>query len=117
MPFMMDIQAQRKADKGAAEVIQGLDLIVHKMLLRYERETGIRPRKIIYYRDGVGEGQFPEVIKSQFISLFCNSMIMFLLKVLHTEMLAIRKACSSLTDYDGGVYQPKITFITVQKVS
>ncbi|XP_021951101.2 protein argonaute-2 [Folsomia candida] len=96
MPFMMDIRAQRKADRGAAEVIQDLDKIVLDMLIMFRRQTkGIRPRKIIYYRDGVGEGQFPEV--------------------LHTEMLAMRKACNSLTDYDGSPYQPKITFVTVQK--
>ncbi|XP_021965582.1 protein argonaute-2 [Folsomia candida] len=96
MPFMMDIRAQRKADRGAAEVIQDLDTIVLNMLKMFENKTrGIRPRKIIYFRDGVGEGQFPEV--------------------LHTEMLAMRKACDQLRDYDEGPYQPKITFVTVQK--
>jgi len=62
MPYMMDIRAQRKAGRGAAEVIQSLDEIVLNMLREFEIKTrGIRPRKIIYMRDGVGEGQFPEV--------------------------------------------------------
>jgi len=30
-------------------------------------------------------------------------------------MMAIRRACSQFPDYDEGEYQPKITFITVQK--
>lgn len=59
---MMEIRAQRKADKGAAEVIQNFNEIVLRMLQMFERKTGgIRPRKIVYFRDGVGEGQFPEV--------------------------------------------------------
>lgn len=103
MPFMMDIKAQVKAGRGAAEVIQRLDVIVLNMLKEFERLTktgntpnGIRPRKIIYFRDGVGEGQFPEV--------------------LHTELNAIRRACAQLQDYDGEPYRPKVTFVTVQKV-
>jgi len=96
MPYMMDIRAQRKADKGAAEVIQDLEGIVGEMLLTFFRKNGnIRPRKIIYFRDGVGEGQFPEV--------------------LHTEMLAMRRACNKFLDYDGYKYEPCITFVTVQK--
>jgi len=66
---MMDIRAQAKAGRGAAEVIQDLDSIVTSMLLKFKQMTvsqatpeGLRPRKIIYYRDGVGEGQFGEVI-------------------------------------------------------
>lgn len=61
MPYMMDIRAQRKAGRGAAEVIQSLDDIVLNMLKAFYVQTRIRPRKIIYIRDGVGEGQFAEV--------------------------------------------------------
>ncbi|CAL8096803.1 unnamed protein product [Orchesella dallaii] len=92
MPFMTEVRAQRKPNAGAAEVITDLENIVRNMLLTFRRQTkGVIPQKIIYFRDGVGEGQFPEV--------------------LHVEMTAMRKACSSLKD----TYQPKITFITVQK--
>ncbi|CAL8129679.1 unnamed protein product [Orchesella dallaii] len=96
MPFMMDIKAQTKADRGAAEVIQGLESSVFKLLKCFRiRSGGMIPRKIIYYRDGVGDGQFPEL--------------------LHKELRAIRKVCESLKDYDGEPYRPKITFVTVQK--
>lgn len=49
-----------------------------------------RPAQIIIYRDGVSESQFE--------------------KVLQQELSAFKKACSSLGDYN-----PKITFIVVQK--
>jgi len=89
----MDARAQSKAQKGAAEVIQGLDVTIEKFLKTFKEKTnGISPQKIIYYRDGVGDGQFPEV--------------------LHVEMMAIRDGCSRFGGID---YQPKITFITVQK--
>ena len=65
MPYMMHIQAQRKAGKGAAEVITGLRDIVRKFMFAYRGFTGgpkgVTPQKIIYFRDGVGDGQFQEV--------------------------------------------------------
>ncbi|CAG7726410.1 unnamed protein product [Allacma fusca] len=92
MPYMMHVQAQQKAGKGAAEVIYGLDAIVKKFLLRYREQTRNQiPVKIIYFRDGVGDGQFQEVLR--------------------VEMSAIRRACLSLNE----TYEPRISFITVQK--
>lgn len=59
---MMHIQAQTKAQKGAAEVIENLDDIFVKFLKKFNQITrGAKPCRIIYYRDGVGEGQFQEV--------------------------------------------------------
>ncbi len=93
MPFMTEVRAQRKANAGAAEVIQDLEGIMEKMLKCFEKSSeGMYPRKIIYFRDGVGEGQFPEV--------------------LHVELNAIRRACTKI----GMDYEPRITFFTVQKV-
>lgn len=63
MPFRMDIQAQQKAGKGSCEVIENFDSIVKRCLVAYRNCTdGLKPRRIIYYRDGVGQGQFTEVI-------------------------------------------------------
>ncbi|ODM88159.1 Protein argonaute-2 [Orchesella cincta] len=95
MPFMMDIKAQMKAGRGAAEVIQGLGESVMKLLQGFRAKSRLIPRKIIYFRDGVGEGQFPEL--------------------LHIELRAIRNVCETLKDHDGEPYRPKITFVTVQK--
>lgn len=65
---MMHVQAQQKAGKGSAEVIQNFDVILKKCLEAYkirtrctQYPTGLKPSKIIYLRDGVGAGQFPEV--------------------------------------------------------
>lgn len=78
MPYGMHVQAQHKAGKGSAEVIQNFDVIMRKCLLVYQNSTksqqypnGLPPRKIIYYRDGVGEGQFPEVCLIFQIKFLC----------------------------------------------
>ncbi|CAE6016796.1 unnamed protein product [Arabidopsis arenosa] len=70
--------------------------LVHSGLIRehfiaFRRATGQIPSRIIFYRDGVSEGQFSQVL-------------------LH-EMTAIRKACSSLQEN----YLPRVTFVIVQK--
>lgn len=72
---MMHIQAQTKAQKGAAEVIENLDDIFVKFLKKFHTMTRCKPCRIIYYRDGVGEGQFQEVrTKAVFIYLFLNDI-------------------------------------------
>ena len=53
--------------------------------------SGLKPDKIIYFRDGVSEGQFNDVMLR--------------------EMSAIQRACKSLEDG----YEPGITFVVVQK--
>ncbi|KAA3674012.1 eukaryotic translation initiation factor 2C, partial [Paragonimus westermani] len=73
------------------EIIQDLYPMVRDLLLQFYRSTRFKPTRIIYYRDGVSEGQF--------------------LNVLNHELRAIREACVKL---ELG-YQPGITFIVVQK--
>ncbi|KAJ4827378.1 argonaute 5 [Turnera subulata] len=65
--------------------------MIRELLIEFRRATGYKPGRIIFYRDGVSEGQFHQVL-------------------LH-EIDAIRKACASL---ENG-YQPRITFVVVQK--
>ncbi|KAF8364827.1 hypothetical protein HHK36_033197 [Tetracentron sinense] len=60
-------------------------------LISFRRATGQKPQRIIFYRDGVSEGQFYQVL------LY--------------ELDAIRKACASLEPN----YQPPVTFVVVQK--
>lgn len=73
---MMHIQAQTKAQKGAAEVIEKLDDVFVKFLQKFNQITrGGKPCRIIYYRDGVGEGQFQEVrTKVVLIYLLLNNI-------------------------------------------
>jgi len=75
------------------EVIKDLELMVRQLLLEFHRfSRGTKPTRLVYFRDGVSEGQFEEVVLK--------------------ELTAIQKACKSLGD---GSYQPNITFIVAQK--
>ncbi|XP_038974733.1 protein argonaute MEL1-like isoform X2 [Phoenix dactylifera] len=65
--------------------------MIRELLVAFHRTTGQWPQSIIFYRDGVSEGQFNHVL-------------------LH-ELIAIRKACFSLDKK----YVPWITFVVVQK--
>ncbi|KAM3223197.1 hypothetical protein ACQJBY_056880 [Aegilops geniculata] len=65
--------------------------MIRELLISFKKSTGEKPQRIIFYRDGVSEGQFYQVL------LF--------------ELNAIRKACASLE----ANYQPQVTFIVVQK--
>ncbi|MQL73089.1 hypothetical protein Taro_005467 [Colocasia esculenta] len=65
--------------------------MIREHLVSFWKKTNLKPQRIIFYRDGVSEGQFNEVL-------------------LH-EMDAIRKACQSLQED----YLPPVTFVVVQK--
>ncbi|XP_038990444.1 protein argonaute MEL1-like [Phoenix dactylifera] len=65
--------------------------MIRELLLSFYRAVNRKPYRIIFYRDGVSESQFADVL-------------------LH-EMDAIRKACASLEEG----YLPPVTFIVVQK--
>ncbi|XP_015577594.1 protein argonaute 5 isoform X2 [Ricinus communis] len=65
--------------------------MIRELFVAFRRETGMKPKRIIFYRDGVSEGQFSQVL------LY--------------EMDAIRKACASLEEG----YLPPVTFVVVQK--
>lgn len=84
--------------------------IIKDLLYSFHQRIGRSPARIIYYRDGVSEGQFEAVLNS--------------------EMQAVKKACEALgwgtcaLEERGEVQQqkrlrgdppPKITFIVVQK--
>ncbi|XP_039797428.1 protein argonaute MEL1-like [Panicum virgatum] len=65
--------------------------MIRELLSSFYKRTGRKPERIIFYRDGVSEGQFSHVL-------------------LH-EMDAIRKACASMQRD----YLPPVTFVIVQK--
>jgi len=74
------------------EIIQDLSAMVKEHLVMFYKSTGgYKPHRIIMYRDGVSEGQFPHVLQH--------------------ELTAIREACIKLEPD----YKPGITFIVVQK--
>ncbi|CAG2162645.1 unnamed protein product [Oppiella nova] len=73
------------------EIINELDVLVNEILREYQRHNGELPQEIIFYRDGVSEGQF--------------------MYVMDFEIRKIKLAFQSL----GVGYNPKLTFIVVQK--
>lgn len=73
------------------EIIADLETITRKQLMTFYEKTRYKPEKIIFYRDGVSDGQFEQVRKM--------------------EIQAVRNACSSLNPQ----YKPAITFLVVQK--
>lgn len=85
------IQKQNTVAKARIEIIKDMKNIAKSLLLSFYQVNGVKPEKIIFYRDGVSEGQFSHV--QQF------------------ELAALRDACREL---ELG-YEPGITFLTVQK--
>lgn len=90
--YYASVQVQEKAQcTNEREIIKDLKKMVMDTMRAFYRNTRQKPQKIIFYRDGVSEGQFEQV--------------------LHHELTAIREACTAL-ERD---YKPRITFIIVQK--
>ncbi|KAG6678975.1 hypothetical protein I3842_14G108200 [Carya illinoinensis] len=65
--------------------------MIRELLIAFRRSTGLKPHRITFYRDGVGESQISQV--------------------LFYEIDAIRNACLSLEEG----YLPPITFVVVLK--
>nr|XP_031848271.1 protein argonaute-3 [Nomia melanderi] len=88
--FQYDVELRLQPPKE--EIILDLENIMLKQLELYHTNVGEIPDKIIFYRDGVGEGHFPQVM--------------------HREISAIKRAISKLGN---GTYKIPITFLVVQK--
>ncbi|XP_058827785.1 protein argonaute-2 [Topomyia yanbarensis] len=73
------------------EMIRDLQNIVTKQIRLFQQQNASLPELIMYYRDGVSEGQFSEILT--------------------IELRAIQAAGASVSP----TYKPKITFIVVQK--
>ncbi|KAJ1911254.1 hypothetical protein H4219_005994 [Mycoemilia scoparia] len=73
------------------EIIGGMKPITKKLLRQYYNGTRVKPERIIMYRDGVSEGQFQTVLDN--------------------ELDAIKEACNEIEEG----YNPKVTFIVLQK--
>ncbi|RLN37082.1 hypothetical protein BBJ28_00025158, partial [Nothophytophthora sp. Chile5] len=81
----------RVAAQKASSDIQLLPHMLRDLLLAYYQSTSRKPEHVIYYRDGVSEGQFYDILQ--------------------TEMRALRKAFKMISDD----YNPPVTFIVVNK--
>lgn len=84
--IIKDLYRSHNSEKG---LVHGG--MIRELLIAFYKQKRLKPSRIIFYRDGVSEGQFSQVL------LY--------------EMDAIRKACGSLEEG----YMPKVTFVVVQK--
>lgn len=57
-----------RIQKSKQEIIEDMENMVYNLLLKFHKETGStsseKPQRIIFYRDGVGKGQFAQVLFS-----------------------------------------------------
>ncbi|KAE9354836.1 Protein argonaute 12 [Phytophthora rubi] len=81
----------RVAVQKAANDIQQLPHMLRDLFLSFYRSTDRRPERVVYYRDGLSEGRFYDVLQ--------------------TEMRALRKTFKMLSDD----YNPPVTFVVVNK--
>lgn len=56
-----------RVQRPRQEVIQDLASMVRELLIQFYKSTRYKPTRIIFYRDGVSEGQFRQV-SSHFLS-------------------------------------------------
>lgn len=73
------------------EVIVDLEGMSVVLIKKFFRQTRQKPERIVFYRDGVSEGQYAEVCRR--------------------EIRALKKACSSIDPS----YNPRITYIVCGK--
>ncbi|GAA5840147.1 hypothetical protein JCM11251_000616 [Rhodosporidiobolus azoricus] len=77
------------------EVASRLEEMMLKVLAQFTQKHGYPPQRIIFFRDGISEGQFSQVIA--------------------TEVEACRLAAKKFGDSHSRVYEPELTFITCGK--
>src|ERR1044072_7698547 len=72
----MDAKASRYAasirvQSGRTEIIADLANMVKELLKTFYQTCGRKPDRILFYRDGVSEGQFGQVLKSEINAVRC----------------------------------------------
>lgn len=82
----------RVQQKSKEEIILDFDKMMGEVLKVYLEENKHMPTNIIFYRDGVSEGQFNKVLTHEY-----------------------KKMLEAIRSFGGGDYKPKVTFIIVQK--
>ncbi|KAI9489904.1 Piwi domain-containing protein [Zychaea mexicana] len=80
-----------RVQSSRTEIITDLSDMVKEQLKKFYKNCGQKPDRILFYRDGVSEGQFQAVLTE--------------------EVQRIHAACASLDK----TYKPKVTFVVVKK--
>ncbi|UYV61027.1 AGO3 [Cordylochernes scorpioides] len=88
------LQTRNQKFQSRLEIIQDLSKMIKTLLKAYYKTNSQRPQSILFFRDGVSEGQFQEVLRD--------------------ELSEIKRACADLSKVTDP-YNPTITFVVVQK--
>ncbi|ORY67946.1 Piwi domain-domain-containing protein [Leucosporidium creatinivorum] len=80
-----------RVQSSRVEVIAHLDDMTATLIKQFQDKLKVKPQRLIFFRDGISEGQFPQVLA--------------------TEVAAIRLACKKL----GADYSPDLTYIVCGK--
>ncbi|GJJ69830.1 eukaryotic translation initiation factor 2C [Entomortierella parvispora] len=89
--FGFQFSGRIKVQEGGQEVIDGLKDLVLQLLLAFERQVKSLPARILFYRDGVSEGQYADILDKEF--------------------KAVKEACHQINEN----YDPPTTFCVVKK--
>lgn len=54
-----------RVQRPRQEIIEDLSYMVRELLIQFYKSTRFKPTRIIFYRDGVPEGQLPQVRNPQ----------------------------------------------------
>ncbi|UYV61068.1 AGO2 [Cordylochernes scorpioides] len=88
------LQTRNQKLQSRLEIIQDLCEMTKALLKAYYKNIAKKPQAILFFRDGVSEGQFQEVLRD--------------------ELAEIKRACAKLSK-EKDPYNPTITFVVVQK--
>ncbi|XP_023216070.1 protein argonaute-2-like [Centruroides sculpturatus] len=92
--YAATVSVQTNGKKNRIEIIENMKSMMKDLLVSFYRNTGgKKPEKIIFYRDGLSEGEFS--------------------KAVNKELMLMRDACAEMNPSE--VYQPPITFVVVGK--
>ncbi|KAI9599313.1 Piwi domain-containing protein [Syncephalis fuscata] len=90
-PQLSNYDGTYRAQDSHEDIIFDLCPMTKEIISNFHRRSGTYPQRIIFYRDGVSDGQFQRVFE--------------------VELKAIKKACRELSPK----YNPKLTFIVAKK--
>jgi len=92
----MDAQCARyhaslRTQQAKLEIIRDIRSMMKELLVAFYKSTGVKPERILFYRDGISEGQFNEALRVEITEIF-----------------------KAFDDMEPG-YRPTLTYVVVQK--
>jgi len=92
----MDAQCARyhaslRTQQAKLEIIQDIKSMMKELLVAFYKSTGTKPERILFYRDGISEGQFNEALRVEIAEIF-----------------------KAFEEMEHG-YRPTLTYVVVQK--